>query len=150
MADDQRRDYRTDPPEFSGSYPNQGFDAALRDAIGETIARNVDSLLQVPLSILPDTPARHYLIHLARAGHECYTYHTSAPGKQRDDQRAPGQPVGTWSLWIEPLARISDGRDGRIPILLWLQTWQWLAPAIYCAIAHTSSRTSGPLGHSGL
>ncbi|HEV2238138.1 MAG TPA: hypothetical protein VGR57_15865 [Ktedonobacterales bacterium] len=130
----------TDPP---APTPNPGgFDAALADVIAETIARNVASIEALPRDVLPDSPARRYLLHLAGAGHDCYAY---LSGGHRDSQTPQGQRTGSWCLWIEPLTRICNGRDGRIPVLLWLQTWQWIAPAIHCAIAHASTRTSGPL-----
>jgi hypothetical protein len=81
----------------------------------EEAERNVESILDVPLAVLPDGLARSALLVIATAGHDCYCY---ASG---------GEATGTWCVWLQALA---DHRkpecNGTVPLSEWQEHWREL------------------------
>lgn len=80
-----------------------------------TRAANVASIAAIPLTILPDGPARTLLIAEAAAGRDVYAY-----------QPSPRDP-GRWNIWYGPLADSDRPRhNGRIPVEQWAANWDMI------------------------
>lgn len=81
------------------------------------VRRNLRSIYDVPLDILPQGPGRQYLSHLASAGEDVYAY----PGDAQGDEQV-------WGIWLGPLA-------SGCTVAEWDAAWQQLAPQVEYAIA---------------
>lgn len=77
------------------------------DVRAERTMANLASLRDVPAHVLPDGPARTALVWLISAGHEAYCY---ASG---------GTLTGTRVVWLQPLADVRAGKDGRVTLDVW-------------------------------
>jgi hypothetical protein len=88
------------------------------------VRRNLRSIYDIPLDLLPHGPARSYLSHLAAGGEDVYAY--------LGDQ-------DVWCIWLGPLGR-------GVTVAEWTLAWQQLAPQVEYAVAwRRRQRVTAPL-----
>jgi len=93
--------------------------APWRGPAQDTRDANAASIAAIPLSVLPDGPARRLLIAEAATGRDVYAFHSGLP-----------EPRGVWNIWYGKLADVSPGRDGRVPARVWAAQWDVILLAI--------------------
>lgn len=92
--------------------------APWRGPAQDTRDANAASIAAIPLSILPDGPARRLLIAEAATGRDVYAY------------QATPHHTNRWYIWYGPLARIPPRLDGRVPAHVWAAQWDVILLAI--------------------
>lgn len=81
----------------------------------EEVTANLESLAEMPPDLLPeDSPARLALVWLISSGLDVYAYWSG------------GRTYGTPVVWLQPLADVRSGKDGRVAIREWCEQWEAL------------------------
>lgn len=93
----------------------------------EEVTANLESLAEMPPDLLPDeSPARLALVWLISSGHDVYCYWSGG--------HITGSPV----VWLQPLADVRPGRDGRVAISDWCAQWEALVAEMGLTPAETA------------
>lgn len=80
----------------------------------EEVTANLASLGEMTPDVLPDGPARIALVWLISSGANVYCYWSG------------GRTYGRAVVWLQPLADVRPGKDGRVAISEWRDYWREL------------------------
>lgn len=101
-----------------------------RDAREAEVRERIASIFDCPCDVLPDGPAQLCLVALAH----WFDVRVYASG---------GELTGTWCVWLEPLADVRPGHDGRVTVEEWRRDYVRLLAEMGYGEASTPAEGEG-------